>query len=335
MNVLPTSHFCSVPWEYLEVVATGDVYVCCNGRQKKPVGNIWQSDLKAIWDGRNAGAARQSIRDGRFDNCGPCIYLDKKGGRVTSIDKLSIDEESYLNGGLPYRPKLLWLLIDRSCQLKCGSCRKDFLVERKTDKIFALRDKVLGDPFLAGVETLWIDGSGEPLISQAHLDLIRHSDTLMPAGPNIGILTNGLNFQNVWNELSQPARDRVRHVTVSVDAATQDTYELNRPPAKWNKLCQALWAISGLKTSGLLDSFKMVMAVQSNNWREMGLFCTSAKTVGAQPWFTALTNWGTWTDEQYKERAVHLPGHPDHLAFRQLLQSSIFSEPGVLQYVLV
>ena len=330
-----SNHFCSVPWEYLEVVATGDVYACCNGRQKKPVGNIWNSDLKTIWKGAAITDLRQSIRDGDFKGCGPCIYLDKKGGRVVERSKLNLFEKSYLNTESIFpQPQMIWLLIDRTCQLKCGSCRKDFLVEGKTNKIFALRDKVLSDPILNGTKTLWIDGSGEPLMSAAHLDLIRRAYDLLPKETDLGILTNGLLFKDEHESLSHAAVSKIKHVTVSIDAATPETYRLNRG-ASFDSLKQNLRYISDLKRSRLIHTFKIVMAVQQNNWRQMKLFVDMARDLGAVPWFTALTNWGTWTEAEYRARAVHLPGHPEHGEFCQWLGGEEFKGPGVLQYVLV
>lgn len=329
---MSSSYFCSVPWEYLEVVSTGDVYVCCNGRQKKPIGNIWKSALSTLWNSATANDVRQSIRAGDFANCGPCIYLDKKGGRVKERTKLNLFERSYAENLLFPYPKILWLLIDRSCQLKCGSCRKDFIVESKTPKIFELRDKVLQDPVMQGLETLWIDGSGEPFMSDAHLDLIQRSPQLLP-NTNLGILTNGLLFEKTYRSLFPEAQHKIQHVTVSIDAAIPQTYKLNRG-ADWNVLTENLEFIANIKRiKGL--TFKIVMAVQQNNWRQMIWFASMASHLGATAWFTALTNWGTWTDAEYKTRAVHLPGHPEHAEFCEMLKAPELQQKHVLQYVLV
>lgn len=329
---MSSTHFCSVPWEYLEVVSTGDVYVCCNGRQKKPIGNIWKTDLLALWKSREANGVRQSIQAGEFANCGPCIYLDKKGGRVKERTKLNLFEQSYAKDLLFPYPKLLWLLIDRSCQLKCGSCRTDFIVESKTQKVFELRDRVLQDPVMQGLETLWIDGSGEPLMSKAHLDLIARSPQLLRYS-NIGILTNGLLFKKTYEQLTPEAQNKIHHVTVSVDAAFPQTYKLNRG-ADWYVLMENLEFIADLRR-GLGTTFKIVMAVQENNWRQMIWFASLASHLGATAWFTALTNWGTWTEAEYRARAVHLPGHPEHQIFCEQLKAPELQQKHVLQYVLV
>jgi len=37
---------------------------------------------------------------------------------------------------------------------------------------------------------------------------------------------------------------------------------------------------------------------------------------------TPLRNWGTYTTTDYLSRAVHLPGHPDHLAFKEVIEDA-------------
>jgi hypothetical protein len=46
-------------------------------------------------------------------------------------------------------------------------------------------------------------------------------------------------------------------------------------------------------------------------------------------YFSQLVNWGTFTAEEFARRAVHLPAHPQHARFVDLLQDTIFDAPGV------
>ena len=43
--------------------------------------------------------------------------------------------------------------------------------------------------------------------------------------------------------------------------------------------------------------------------------------------FARIMNWGTFSDEEYQRRAVHLKSHPSHQEFREILQGEIFQEP--------
>jgi hypothetical protein len=71
--------------------------------------------------------------------------------------------------------------------------------------------------------------------------------------------------------------------------------------------------------------------VQANNWREMPEFAELGRKFGVDVvLFTGLKNWGTYSREDYAERAVHLPEHPDYDAFKRWLQQPAFSEKGVL-----
>jgi len=70
------------------------------------------------------------------------------------------------------------------------------------------------------------------------------------------------------------------------------------------------------------------MVVQQNNWREIPLLLALAKKLGAQVYLSQLVNWGTFSRDQFRKRAVHLPGHPEQAEFRQLL-ASIAEDPRV------
>jgi hypothetical protein len=43
-------------------------------------------------------------------------------------------------------------------------------------------------------------------------------------------------------------------------------------------------------------------------------------------YFSQLVNWGTFSDVEFKARAVHLPAHPAHQEFILSLQSEILQD---------
>ena len=53
--------------------------------------------------------------------------------------------------------------------------------------------------------------------------------------------------------------------------------------------------------------------------------------------FSVMQNWGTFSEEEYKSEAVHLPGHPEYEELCSLLQDDIFSSsivnPGNLSEI--
>jgi hypothetical protein len=64
----------------------------------------------------------------------------------------------------------------------------------------------------------------------------------------------------------------------------------------------------------------MFYTVQDNNFREIIPLVRMAFNHGVT-WIsiTALRNWGTYTPEEYQQRAVHLPEHPNYAEFKEVI----------------
>lgn len=57
-------HLCPYPWTSLVVASNGDVVACCRDLQHKTVlGNLFEQELSAIWNGAAYQALRQALRD--------------------------------------------------------------------------------------------------------------------------------------------------------------------------------------------------------------------------------------------------------------------------------
>jgi hypothetical protein len=62
-----------------------------------------------------------------------------------------------------------------------------------------------------------------------------------------------------------------------------------------------------LVRSGAIDNFELVFTVQADNYREMGDAVDLAREVGATSmYFGMLTNWGTFTPDQYRGKAFSI-----------------------------
>jgi hypothetical protein len=69
------------------------------------------------------------------------------------------------------------------------------------------------------------------------------------------------------------------------------------------------------------------MVVQANNFREMPDFVRLGRRFGFDMvYFGRIRNWGTFTAEEYRARAVHLPDHPEHAELLELVKDPIFME---------
>ena len=75
---------------------------------------------------------------------------------------------------------------------------------------------------------------------------------------------------------------------------------------------------------------KELETVITNNFMEMRAFIHLGKLYNADVVsFSKIMNWGTFSEEEYKDRAIHLPEHPCHSKFIDMLNNEIFCDPIV------
>lgn len=88
-------------------------------------------------------------------------------------------------------PRKLYIETTTRCNLACEKCIKQMPESRITERDFpvALFERLL--PHLAGVETLIVNGIGEPLLYPHLAEIIRGARAVMPAQTEIGFQSNG------------------------------------------------------------------------------------------------------------------------------------------------
>lgn len=333
--------FCSKPFEWFEVTQLNDrggVYLCCPSWLNTPVGNLQNQSVDEIWNGETAQAIRRSILDGTFSYCNRnrCPYLQTDSGPVQRVDEVDDqDLRTIINENLsvlPYGPKKIICTYDQSCNLSCPTCRAAVIVETKHRKeILNIQDKLQNEA-LKEADFLHITGSGDPFGSpffRKWLQTMKLED--MPNLKHIHLHSNGqLWTPKMWDTISEDVRQLVRSAEVSIDASTADTYAINRRGGEFGKLLENLEFISGLRKSGPLEYLKISMVVQENNFREMPGLVRLGRQLGVDTvYFSQLVNWGTFSDLEFRSRAVHLFPHPERGEFIQLLQDPVFDDPIV------
>jgi radical SAM protein with 4Fe4S-binding SPASM domain len=308
---------CPNPFERFEIKVDGDVYCCCEGWLPKRLGNVFEQDLREIWLGEAARAIRESVLDDSFRFCTMCPYLPGPRGPVTTDPP----PDNYAD-----RIKVLKLDYDQSCNLTCPSCRvchsSNFVDGAKVARIGEI---VMKSGILDVTRRLYVTGYGDPFASEHYWHLLTHLPA-PPAYPDLEVFlhTNGILLDaEHWEELG-PTRDRVAEVGISVDAGTPETYAINRR-ASWRRLWDNVKMIGRLQAAARADRpmLGMFYTVQANNFRELIPFVQMAWDHNVR-WIsvTPLRNWGTYTTTDYLSRAVHLPGHPDHLAFKEVIEDA-------------
>jgi MoaA/NifB/PqqE/SkfB family radical SAM enzyme len=258
----------------------------------------------SIWKGRAASELRESILDQSFRFCVRCPLLPGPKECLTDSPPISLQPDTIM---------VLTLNHDPTCNLKCPSCRSKPRILEPSGS--AVHESLLTSGLLKHVKRLCASGDGDPVASPLIWHLLCH----LPLGEcdpelTINLQTNGLLLtREKWNELGD-TREKITEISISIDAACEHTYGLNRG-GDWFRLLENLeWMRS--------QKFKVQMnfVIQDNNFKEMADFVELANGYGANRiYFSTLNNWDTWSQAEYLMKAVHLPAHPQHREFLEML----------------
>ena len=325
--------FCSRPFEWLDISdftgKKGDSYLCCPSWLPVSVGNVLEDDLEELWNGPTAQRLRRSILDGSFEHCrrSRCPFLTKMGGPVRPVSKIddpelleTIEKERVV---LPHGPRAISCGYDKSCNLSCPTCRTHTIFELdEADTIEAIEGKLRGE-LLRDARVLHITGSGDPFGSPFFFRLLRTLDLAdAPALEEIHLQTNAqLWTRRAWERIPQPIRALVRHAHVSIDAGRAETYAVNRRNGNFARLLENLEFVRELRREGPIETLIVSMVVQENNVDEIVDFVRLGRRFAADfIQFHELVNWGTFSDEEYRQRAVHLPDHPRNRELREAVR---------------
>jgi hypothetical protein len=178
---------------------------------------------------------------------------------------------------------------------------------------------------------VFITGSGDPFASKNFRRLMEQLTPEEYPDLKFQVMTNGMLFTPAQWARFPALHRRTAVLKISVDAATGPTHELLRRGARWPVMLENMAFAGTLAADGLVDYFELVFTVQTDNFREMGDAVDLAHQVGATGiYFARITNWGTFTDRQYADKAVFLPGHPDYEEFLEYMQDPRLRDPMVL-----
>jgi len=274
---------CPRPFDTLLVDKEGSCFACeCTAWLPQSIGNLHLRDLTEILQSPVLTELQASIDDGsyRYCNAKQCAYLNtREFADTTTVFHLR-------------------LAIDDSCNLRCPSCRKD-LVFHKSGTKFNARIR------LADRINHWLDNTSERPI-QVHIGsdgdpfashVYRHFMEGVPDKDNIrySMLTNGLLFKDFSDKVPQ-VLNKLDKLSISIDGATQDTYEKLRLGGSWKKISEALLYISEIKKKYNFE-WSMHMVVQKDNWWEMSTMLELAHKLGVDKvYYNKIQDWNTGID---------------------------------------
>jgi radical SAM protein with 4Fe4S-binding SPASM domain len=308
--------YCPLPFDNFQVKPDGEIYCCCEDWLPYSIGNLLRTPSSAIWNGEIAKAIRASILDQTFEFCTRCPYLPGPAGPVRASTPDGYPHELHV-------PTVRTLVLnhDRTCNLKCGSCRTSSVdrsgSEASEAKTSSVHHALEESDLLRTSRRIYASGTGDPVASPLYWDLLCHYP--LRSTTQIVLHTNGILLTpDRWRELGSNAR-LVSQIGASVDAATPATYAQLRG-GHWDILWQNLRHAASLREPTRPIEMGLYYTVQAANYAELPLLEDLATSIGAS-WIVIffIRNWGTYSDREYSERAVHLPQHPEHSRFNRVM----------------
>jgi MoaA/NifB/PqqE/SkfB family radical SAM enzyme len=285
--------FCSAPFDIMQIDEDGDVMLCgCQLHMPYVIGNIYKDTLQNIWLGVKADQVRQAVIDEDFTYCNwACASLTMLPDRPQILPAL-----------LDF-PKIIKIDLDRSCNLKCPSCRENIIIEKNSPKInkqTELYNEIVNWARENPNTQISIVplASGEIFASHSGLEFLHSLMNYPYDNIRLTITTNGT-LLNKNRELIKNIKHLIKNIVVSIDAATSETYSIVRG-GDWQELMLGLEFIQSIDMSPLDFRF----CIQKNNWHEIKLFAELANKFNARVGYQKLLDWGHWNIAWWHENNV-------------------------------
>ncbi len=264
--------FCKLPFTRISIDDDGNIWpACCPDWVEFPLGNVFTQEWDDIWHGEAAIRFRESMYDGSLRHCNrdwcPNVADAEAGIRNYHVVPHRTNARLWKGGG----PVHINLNYDQTCNLKCPSCRHDFIHMRgeKLDRIQQIQNYV-EERILPSVESIALTGVGDPFMSRVFRNFLMNFDQVRyPNIKTIHFHTNGQLFDEKMYEKMKGIHGLRISTDISIDAASAEVYAKVRPPGGWERLMSNLHFIKGLDNLVLLG---ISMVVQRDNFREMLTF---------------------------------------------------------------
>lgn len=315
------SGYCTEPFIHAEISSNGSVRLCCASWHPKVVGNINNTSLEEIWTGNEAIKVRNSINDLSYTYCKLDICPSWQSNRGFNKHTQAITTKL---------PKRLKFSFDHSCNLECPSCRSSKIQHVKGSKEYnysmSILNKIKESYYNVGSEQeviFVITGSGDPFGSNVFRNFLYDLDGTKLPLLKLLFLTNGVMLTDkVVNKIYKIHKNIFR-MHISIDAATEKTYNIVRKGGNFNQLKKNIEHIHlnpNLQHVIIYYSF----VVQNANFLEMIDF---AKWILSYPKanirFTKLLPWNDMGID-YENENIFNTNHINYNKFKSVLKDPIF-----------
>ncbi len=313
--------FCTQPFNRIEIYENGDVYNCCpEFINHYKIGNIFETFFDEIWNGEEVKNIRKHLLNGDFSLCG-----DICNRKYCNDNKDKFNSEIVSD-----YPEDISISSDNSCNVKCKICRdenwhisfnKDSL-DKETEEVWL--------PILKNAKVVRFGCSGEPFASYKETLLIKKIAQKYP-DIKFHIHTNGI-LGNKEKLESLNIFNRIDKITVSMHSASLWTYNKIVRNGNYFKVLENLKLYSRMKEKELLNGFRMIFVVYSENYKEMPQFVKLAKKNNATAEFWALRKSEAAICRDFEKYSIINPEHKNHRELINILKDPIFDEDNVILY---
>lgn len=288
---------CHTMLNHAEIIGGGNMICCCSTYITNALGRVSDGDsVRTMWHSMQHKIMCLSNENRTYSFCrkNMCpFFIGKKDDcqydLITDYQRMTKSPTTVAVGH------------DETCNLFCITCRDDICVEKgkKLEKKIGLSDAI-NKEVLPGCEFLIMAGDGEVFLSKAY-ERIYTSDAMKNI-KNLRFLTNGMLFnERKWNEIRKFTDAKIM-MTVSIDAATKESYESIRRGGNFDVLQKNMEYAAQLRKKGDLSYLRFNFVVQKINYKEMPQFVKWGIDLGIdEVFFTKILNWGTYTAEEFKE----------------------------------
>jgi len=290
---------CNYPSRVINVDSQGRVFSClCEAWLPWSLGHVLDFEsISDIWKNPVKKAIEESQQQGEYAYCDTVhCGVEHTGRRLTSVQ--------------------IYIGIDDSCQLSCPSCRHQPIFEKDFDIKLPWVQRII--QWIKNYQSpmpvdVLIGSHGDPFASRLYRDLIAEL-ALIDSPVRFQLRTNGLLLTRYLDELK--ILPRLSQLEISIDAATEKTYEQVRRPGRWPALIENLDYCLHLRINQFPFRVTANFVIQKDNFREIPEFVDLCRQYHMYPNFTVLQDWSTFS---YIHNAVHLPDHPCYQEFVDLI----------------
>lgn len=286
----------------------GDCFGCCPGWIKTKFDNISNKNLYNTYRARIIRLSSFN-KTYCFCNLNKCKYGTQKERKEKT--KCCIKEDYY--------PKEVTIAHDKTCNLRCLSCRKKYYKKKEQKKISKITQNIIQSPWMKK-STILLAGQGEVFYSKEYKKILENLET-----DTLKILTNGifLNKKN-WDRIN---KYKNLYISISIDASSPETYFKLRK-GNFNTLIKNIEMIKNERKENLKE-LQLNFVVQKENYKEMINFIELGKKMDVDRiQFTKLNNWGTFKKHEYEKNSMIIDNYLQKELY-EILKQDIFKDKFV------